>query len=210
MQTQETNWDICLMKRRFALREMETRLNILNEEFKVMHQHNPIDHIVSRIKSQQAIEEKLRRKGFSVSEKLAERYIRDIAGLRIICSFTDDVYHISRLLEQQADLRLTQKKDYIENPKPNGYQSLHLIIEVPVNRTTISEMIQVEVQIRTMAMDVWASLEHKMYYKFRHDVPKYLQNNLKESAQILYELDEKMNTLKKEINMFHDLPSIRI
>lgn len=210
MQTGEKDWKICLMKRRFALREMETRLHILNEEFKVLHEHNPIDHMISRIKSPHAIEEKLIRKGFPVTESMAEEHIRDIAGLRIICSFTDDVYHISRLIEEQTDLRLTQKKDYIEKPKPNGYQSLHLIVEVPVNLTTAAEFIQVEVQIRTMAMDVWASLEHKMYYKFRHDVPKYLQENLRESAVTLYELDEKMNTLKKEINMFHTLPSIRI
>lgn len=129
-----------------------------------------------------------------------KEHINDIAGVRIICSFISDIYNVVNVLKQHEDLRIVKVKDYIQTPKPNGYRSLHLIIEMPVNLTNRVEYVKAEIQIRTIAMDFWASLEHKIYYKLNNDVPKQLTDELKEAAEIAHYLDEKMLGIKKEVD----------
>ncbi|WP_034429938.1 GTP pyrophosphokinase, partial [Caldisalinibacter kiritimatiensis] len=167
-------WKNLIMIYKFALMEITTKLNILNEEFEFFHLHNPIEHIKSRVKSMDSLKEKLIRKGYEVNIENAKKFINDIAGARIICSFTSDIYTIYELIKKQSNLKVVEVKDYIKNPKPNGYRSLHLLVEVPVFLTNRIEEVRVEIQIRTIAMDFWASLEHRIFYKFNKDVPKEL------------------------------------
>ncbi|MBD5074715.1 GTP pyrophosphokinase YwaC, partial [Xanthomonas citri pv. citri] len=143
---------------------------------------------------------KLMRKGCEITTKEMKEHIHDIAGVRIICSFISDIYNVVNVLKQHEDLRIVKVKDYIQTPKPNGYRSLHLIIEMPVNLTNRVEYVKAEIQIRTIAMDFWASLEHKIYYKLNNDVPKQLTDELKEAAEIAHYLDEKMLGIKKEVD----------
>lgn len=140
------------------------------------------------------------RKGCEITTKEMKEHIHDIAGVRIICSFISDIYNVVNVLKQHEDLRIVKVKDYIQTPKPNGYRSLHLIIEMPVNLTNRVEYVKAEIQIRTIAMDFWASLEHKIYYKLNNDVPKQLTDELKEAAEIAHYLDEKMLGIKKEVD----------
>ena len=135
-----------------------------------------------------------------MTTKEMKEHIHDIAGVRIICSFISDIYNVVNVLKQHEDLRIVKVKDYIQTPKPNGYRSLHLIIEMPVNLTNRVEYVKAEIQIRTIAMDFWASLEHKIYYKLNNDVPKQLTDELKEAAEIAHYLDEKMLGIKKEVD----------
>lgn len=140
------------------------------------------------------------RKGCEITTKEMKEHIHDIAGVRIICSFISDIYNVVNVLKQHEDLRIVKVKDYIQTPKPNGYRSLHLIIEMPVNLTNRVEYVKAEIQIRTIAMDFWASLEHKIYYKLNNEVPKQLTDELKEAAEIAHYLDEKMLGIKKEVD----------
>ncbi|SDD48954.1 putative GTP pyrophosphokinase [Paenibacillus sp. UNCCL117] len=191
-----------MMMYKFALDVMETRIGILVEEFQFLHEYNPIEHTKSRLKSPESILNKLYRKGGEMSFPGIREHIKDIAGLRITCSFLSDIYVISDMLKNQPDLNVLEEKDYIRNPKPNGYQSLHLLIEVPVNMSDRQERVCIEVQIRTIAMDFWASLEHKIYYKYKQDneqVPSRLLEELKEAAQSAYALDRQMERLHKEV-----------
>lgn len=188
-----------MMMYKFALREMETKIEILREEFQLLHDYNPIEHINSRLKSPESIMKKLHRKGGANSLAEIREQVRDIAGIRITCSFISDIYKISDMLQSQSDLRTISVKDYIANPKPNGYKSLHLLVAVPVFLSDRQELVYVEVQIRTIAMDFWASLEHKIFYKYKQSVPQSLLQELKEAADAAYELDQKMERLHKEI-----------
>jgi putative GTP pyrophosphokinase len=188
-----------MMMYKFALDVMETRLDILTEEFQLLHEYNPIENTKSRLKSPESIIKKLFRKGCDISFPSISENIKDIAGLRITCSFISDIYRISEMLKQQGDLRVIAEKDYIKQPKPNGYQSLHLLIEVPVSMSDRQEYVCIEVQIRTIAMDFWASLEHKIYYKYNEAVPARLLEELKEAADSASALDRKMERLHKEI-----------
>ncbi|WP_376768642.1 GTP pyrophosphokinase [Paenibacillus foliorum] len=191
-----------MMMYKFALDEMETRIEILVEEFQFLHEYNPIEHTKSRLKSPESILNKLYRKGGDISFPSIRNHIKDIAGLRITCSFISDIYVISELLKNQSDLNVLEEKDYIKNPKPNGYQSLHLLIEVPVFMSDRQERVCMEVQIRTIAMDFWASLEHKIYYKYnlsKQTVPARLLEELKEAANAASALDKQMERLHKEI-----------
>ncbi|NLY47067.1 MAG: GTP pyrophosphokinase family protein [Tissierella sp.] len=188
-----------LMSYKFGLEEVKTKINILNEEFQYIHDYNPIEHVKSRIKSPESILEKLSRKGLDISLYSIKENIRDIAGIRIVCSFVSDIYIISEMLQKQQDLKVIKYQDYIKNPKDNGYRSLHLILEVPVFMSDRVEDVCVEVQIRTIGMDFWASLEHKIYYKYNNDVPQRLKDELKEAAITVYQLDKKMENLNKEI-----------
>lgn len=190
-----------MMQYKFALSEVETKIEILKEEFQLLHDYNPIEHTKSRLKSPESILKKVHRKlGY---EKLAFSHIRnsitDIAGIRITCSFISDIYRISDMLQQQRDLTVIEIKDYIKNPKPNGYRSLHLLVEVPVFMSDREELVIVEIQIRTIAMDFWASLEHKIFYKYNQAVPTLLLEELKEAADTAAELDVKMEQLHKEV-----------
>lgn len=140
------------------------------------------------------------RKGCDVTTQEMKEHIHDIAGVRIICSFISDIYNVAEVLKQHKDLKIVKVKDYIKHPKPNGYRSLHLIIEIPVYLTNRVEYVKAEIQIRTIAMDFWASLEHKIYYKLNNEVPKHLTDELKEAADIAHYLDEKMLGIKKEVD----------
>lgn len=188
-----------MMMYQFALEELETKISILNDEFLVLHEYNPIEHTKSRVKTLESIMMKMYRKGISGGLPGIRENIRDIAGLRITCSFLDDIYWISRMLQNQSDIHVVEMKDYIQNPKPNGYRSLHLILQVPVFMSDRQELVYVEVQIRTIAMDFWASLEHKIFYKYEGDVPPRMVDELKEAADSAAALDKKMEKLHNEI-----------
>ena len=175
-----------------ALMEIETKFRVLNEEFSLEHDRNPIEAIKTRLI------EKMHRKNISFSMEAIENNLFDIAGIRVICSFPDDIYFLADCLLEQDDVFLVEKKDYIANPKPNGYRSLHLIVETPIFLEHNKKMMKVEVQLRTMAMDFWASLEHKLKYK--KDIEfEQLTQDLKECADASAELDLKMNHIRKQI-----------
>lgn len=188
-----------MMVYKFALQEVETKIDILQEEFQLLHDYNPIEHTKSRLKTPESIMKKLYRKGGAGAMHEIRESIKDIAGIRITCSFVSDIYHISSMLQGQSDLEIIAVKDYIQNPKPNGYKSLHLLVKVPVFMSDRQESVYVEVQIRTIAMDFWASLEHKIFYKFNGTVPQRLLDELKEAADSADELDEKMEQLHQEV-----------
>jgi len=194
------DWKNELLVYKFALDEMDTKFSIISQEYNLIHGHNPIEHTKSRIKSFESIVNKLARKGCDITTQCAKEYIHDIAGVRIICSFIQDIYNIIDVLRQREDLKILEVKDYIQHPKPNGYRSLHLIVEIPVYLTNRVEYVKVEIQVRTIAMDFWASLEHKIYYKLQNDVPHQLTDELKEAADIAHYLDEKMQNIKREID----------
>ncbi|MBP3039930.1 GTP pyrophosphokinase family protein [Bacillaceae bacterium Marseille-Q3522] len=193
-----------MMAYKFALDEMNTKINILKDEFSYMHDYNPIEHVNSRIKSPESILKKINKKGCEMSLSSIRRNIKDIAGIRITCSFLSDIYVLSEMLKKQKDIKLIESKDYIKFPKPNGYQSLHLILQIPVFMSDREQLVNVEVQIRTIAMDFWASLEHKIYYKYKKEVPQKLLAELKEAATVAAGLDQKMEKLNKEIKTYKD------
>ena len=193
-----------MMMYKFALDEMETKIEILKEEFQLLHDYNPIEHTKSRVKSPESIMHKIYRKNCAFSLPVIKETIQDIAGLRITCSFVSDIYRIHDMLKVQKDLTIVQVKDYIATPKLNGYQSLHLLVEVPVYMSDRQEKVMVEVQIRTIAMDFWASLEHKLYYKYNKAVPEHLVRELKEAADSAAALDQKMERLHREVQLLQE------
>ncbi|MGX1793927.1 GTP pyrophosphokinase [Microbacterium sp. NPDC055312] len=182
----------------FGMREVETKISILRDEFTHMHAYNPIEHVKSRVKTPDSIVEKVARKGIEADFDVIRREITDIAGVRVTCSFVSDVYRLFDLLTQQDDVTVRTVKDYIAEPKPNGYRSLHAIVEVPVFLSTGPVAIPVEVQFRTIAMDFWASLEHKIHYKFAGRVPAHLVQSLTDAAEAAGELDVRMERLHRE------------
>ncbi|MGO1507816.1 MAG: GTP pyrophosphokinase [Microbacteriaceae bacterium] len=183
----------------FGMREIETKISILRDEFTHDHSYNPIEHVKSRLKTPDSIVEKIARRGIDDPdfERIREE-ITDIAGVRVTCSFVADVYQLFDLLTKQDDITVRIVKDYITNPKPNGYKSLHAIIDVPVFLSTGPLLVPVEVQFRTIAMDFWASLEHKIYYKFSNQVPSHLVESLTDAAAAASELDARMERLHRE------------
>ncbi len=188
----------------FGMREVETKISILRDEFTHDHAYNPIEHVKSRLKSPDSIVEKVARKGIEEPDFTHIReQITDIAGVRVTCSFVTDVYRLFDLLTQQDDITVRTVKDYIASPKPNGYKSLHAIVEVPVFLSTGPMPIPVEVQFRTIAMDFWASLEHKIYYKFANQVPTHIVDSLTDAAEAAAELDTRMERLHREA---HGMP----
>lgn len=188
-----------MMLYQFGIDELNTKIDILKQEFQYIHDYSPIEHVKSRIKSPESILKKVQRKNLDLSLPSIKENIKDIAGIRITCSFISDIFEISRMLENQSDIEVVEKKDYINYPKPNGYQSLHLIVKIPVFMSNGIENVYVEVQIRTIGMDFWASLEHKIYYKFDNEVPAYLSKELKNAADTVAMLDKKMEVLHEEI-----------
>ena len=189
-----------LMRYRFALDETTTKINILRDEFAYAHDYNPIEHVSGRLKTPESIFAKVRRLDVPLDLAAIGREIRDIAGLRIICSFTSDVYRVAHLLAGQQDMRLAEVKDYIARPKPNGYRSLHLIVEIPVFLTDGRHGVFVEIQLRTVAMDFWASLEHKIYYKYDGAVPMTLFDDLLTASHTAAELDVRMESLHRRVH----------
>ena len=182
-----------------ALQEVSTKLNILNEEFQHIHRYNPIEHIGTRIKSPESIVKKLKKNGHESSIENMILYVNDIAGVRLICSFTSDIYKLAKMIASQNDLKVLEIKDYIKNPKESGYKSYHMIVTVPIFLSDHIVETKVEIQIRTIAMDFWASLEHKIYYKFEGNAPAYISKQLRECAKMVSSLDERMLQLNDEI-----------
>ncbi|GAA0995415.1 MULTISPECIES: GTP pyrophosphokinase [Nocardiopsidaceae] len=193
-----------LMSYKFAIDTTMAKVNILNEEFRYVHDHNPIEHVSSRLKSPASIMEKARRRNCSLDLGDIRATILDIAGIRITCSFVSDVYTIRDMLAGHEDIRVTEVKDYVEAPKANGYRSLHLLVETPVRMSDRTEQVPVEIQIRTIAMDFWASLEHKIYYKYAKDVPRDLLDELREAAETANRLDVTMERLHNEVRELGD------
>ncbi len=182
-----------------ALRQIETKMQTLNEEFQHVHNYNPIEHIKARIKTPESIVKKLKRNGYESTIENMVAYINDIAGIRIICSFTSDVYRIAEGISAQKDIRVLEVKDYITYPKASGYKSYHMIVTIPVYLTDRVADTKVEIQIRTVAMDFWASLEHKIHYKFEGDAPEHIKNELVECARMVSDLDAHMLSLNEQI-----------
>jgi len=195
-----------LLEYQFGLREVETKLSILRDEFQLTHAYNPIEHVSSRVKSADSLIDKVMRKGISGDFDTIRAHITDIAGVRVTTSFTGDAYRLFDLLTQQDDITLREVKDYIAEPKPNGYKSLHAIVEVPVFLSSGKVDVAVEVQFRTIAMDFWASLEHKIYYKYSGAVPDGLIAELKNAADSAGELDTRMERLHTELHGRHHSP----
>jgi putative GTP pyrophosphokinase len=182
-----------------AIREISTKLEILNDEFKYSKDRNPIHEIKSRIKTPESIYQKLVERGHDLSVESARKNLTDIAGIRVICPYIDDIYLIANLLTSQADVGVIRRTDYIKDPKPNGYRSLHLIVTIPVFLSDRTEIVNVEVQIRTIAMDFWASLEHELTYKLASRKTEDVLKELKECADIISSTDNRMQNLYNDI-----------
>lgn len=183
-----------------GIKEVRTKLEILDDEFKIKHDHNPIHHMEYRLKSVNSILGKLEKRGLEVSLDSIVTNLTDIAGVRVICNYVSDVYKIADLLIKQSDIKLIAKKDYIKHPKENGYRSLHLVVEVPIFLAEKVQPTTVEIQIRTIAMDFWASLEHHLRYKADNEVPDGVRDELIECAKTISNLDYKMQGIHEELN----------
>lgn len=189
-----------MMMYRCALREVTTKFEVLNEEFSLMNNRNPVESIKTRIKSPESIYEKMKRKGYAFTVESIRENIFDVAGVRIICSFPSDIFKLAEMLTRQDDIRVIAVKDYITNPKPNGYRSYHLIVEIPIFLANCTELMKVEVQFRTIAMDFWASLEHKLKYKKNIEDADRIAADLKDCAERISALDLKMQSIREEID----------
>jgi len=187
-----------------GLRIVAAKLDILNEDFRNFYPINPIEHIKSRMKSPESMADKLSKKGLAITADNAREHLFDIAGIRIICSFTKDIHRLVEIIKKQSDIVITDEKDYVNNPKPSGYRSYHIIAEVPVYLTEREENVPVEIQIRTEAMDFWASLEHKVRYKYKEEIPKHLSDELIVCADKIAELDERMFLIHEVINLINN------
>ena len=192
-------WKSVMLLYHAALRELDTKISILNEEFQQTHQYNPIEYVKSRVKSPESIVKKLKRYGYEDSMENMVTYCNDIAGLRIVCSFTSDIYRMADMIGRQNDITVISIKDYIKSPKESGYKSYHMLVSVPIFLSDKVVDTKVEIQIRTIAMDFWASLEHKIYYKFEGNAPDYISKDLRECSGIVSMLDAKMLSLNEAI-----------
>ena len=167
-----TSWETVIFLYNSALKEVGTKVDILNDEFRHVHKYNPIEYVKSRIKSPESIVKKLKRHGYESTIDNMVKHINDIAGIRVVCSFTSDIYRLAEMIGRQNDLTVVSIKDYIKNPKESGYKSYHMLVTVPIFLSNGVVDTKVEIQIRTIAMDFWASLEHKIYYKFEGNAPE--------------------------------------
>jgi len=183
-----------------AVREVRTKVEILDGEFRVRYSRNPIHHIDTRLKSPASIVEKLSRKGLPQTLEAIEQNLTDIAGVRIVCNYVEDIYHIADLLLRQRDVELVRRRDYIQEPKESGYRSLHLVIRIPVFLSSHTELVPVEVQIRTIAMDFWATLEHQLRYKSDLETTQKLRRRLQRCAEQSAQLDQEMQSIYREIH----------
>ncbi|MCL2204036.1 MAG: GTP pyrophosphokinase family protein [Defluviitaleaceae bacterium] len=186
---------------RCALRNMEMRMDILLEDFENIQKHNPIEHVKLRVKSYESIAQKLHRQDHPITAESARQNLTDIAGLRCICAYTRDIFTIANVFKNQPDIKLIKERNYIDKPKPSGYRSHHLVFEVPVYLSGEILRLPVEVQIRTQAMDFWASLEHKIRYKYKSGIPIHLAEGLKECAAKISDLDERMYKIQELIDI---------
>ena len=193
------SWETVMFLYNSALKEVGTKLEILNDEFVHIHKYNPIEYIKSRIKTPESIVKKLKKAGLESTIENMITYVKDIAGIRIVCSFTSDIYRLAEMIGKQNDLTVVSVKDYIKHPKDSGYKSFHMIVTVPIFLSDRIVNTKVEIQIRTIAMGFWASLEHKIYYKFEGNAPEYISEDLKACAEIVSNLDAKMLSLNEAI-----------
>ena len=193
------SWETMMFLYNSALKEVGTKLEILNDEFVHIHNYNPIEYIKSRIKTPESIVKKLKKGGYESTIENMVTYVKDIAGIRIVCSFTSDIYKMAEMIGRQNDLTVISVKDYMKHPKESGYKSYHMIVSVPIFLSNRVVDTKVEIQIRTIAMDFWASLEHKIYYKFEGNAPEYISRDLRECAEIVSNLDAKMLSLNQAI-----------
>lgn len=198
------SWETLMFLYNAALKEINTKIDILNDEFQHIYHYTPIEHIKSRIKTPTSIVNKLKKNGYETSVENMVRHVNDIAGIRIICSFTSDIYLIADMITKQRDLKVVSVKDYITHPKVSGYQSYHILVTVPIHLTQGIVDTIVEIQIRTIAQDFWASLEHKIYYKFEGNAPDYIRRELQECANIVSNLDRRMLSLNEKIQEFSE------
>lgn len=196
-----TRFQEVMMMYRCAVREVQTKLEVLNDEFKTRSKRNPIDSIRCRIKSPMSIFEKLERKGFGLSIQSIIDNLNDVAGVRVVCPFISDIYDVAHMLISQDDVEVMEVKDYIKNPKPNGYRSLHYVVIIPIFLSSGKEYMKVEVQIRTIAMNFWASLEHQMHYKqFENNEMPDIVNELTLCAESIYNTDVRMQEIREDIH----------
>ncbi len=192
------------LRYKFAIDEVTTKISILREEFEQTHDHSPIEHVRSRLKSTESLFAKVARRGCEPTLGAIQQQIHDIAGVRVVCPFVSDVYWIKDMLVRQSDVTVVEVEDYIARPKPNGYRSLHLIIRVPVYLSDRTEHVSVELQLRTIAMDFWASVEHSIYYKYDGTVPAELLGELSSAASTAADLDATMARLRGEVRTLQD------
>ena len=193
------SWKTVMLIYNSALKEVGTKLEILNDEFQHVHRYNPIEYIKSRIKSPESIVKKLKRYGCESTISNMTEYVNDIAGIRIVCSFISDIYRMAEMIGRQNDLTVVSVKDYIKHPKKSGYKSYHMLVTIPIFLSDRVIDTKVEIQIRTIAMDFWASLEHKIYYKFEGNAPDYISRELRECSGIISMLDAKMLSLNEAV-----------
>ncbi|MCI9426367.1 MAG: GTP pyrophosphokinase family protein [Eubacterium sp.] len=198
------SWKTVMLIYNSALKEVGTKLEILNDEFQHVHQYNPIEYIKSRIKSPESIVKKLKRHGCESTISNMTEYINDIAGIRIVCSFISDIYRMAEMIGRQNDLTVVSVKDYIKHPKRSGYKSYHMLVTIPIFLSDRVIDTKVEIQIRTIAMDFWASLEHKIYYKFEGNAPEYISQELRECSGMISMLDAKMLSLNEAVGKTKD------
>ncbi len=193
------SWKVVILIYNSALKQIGIKLEILNDEFQHVHRYNPIEHIKSRIKTSESIVKKLKKHGYESTIQNMIEHVNDIAGIRVICSFTSDIYRIADMIRNQSDIKVIAVKDYIITPKTSGYKSYHMLVSVPVFLSDRIIDTKVEIQIRTVAMDFWASLEHKIHYKFEGNAPAYIKNELIDCARMVSDLDAKMLRLNEEV-----------
>ena len=193
------SWEEIILVYSSALKQINTKIEVLNDEFQHVHRYNPIEHIKSRVKTPESIVKKLKRHGLESTIENMVKYVNDIAGIRIICSFSSDIHRIADMIADQSDIKVIRVKDFTQTPKPSGYRSYHMVVTVPVYLSDRIVDTKVEIQIRTVAMDFWASLEHKIQYKFEGEAPARINEELMECAQMVSELDDKMLSLNEEI-----------
>lgn len=197
--TEVDSWKEVTLIYNSALKEIGTKLEILNDEFQHVHRYNPIEHIKSRLKTPESIVKKLKKYGYESTITNMVKYVNDIAGVRVICSFTSDIYRIAEMIAKQDDIKVISIKDYIEAPKASGYKSYHMLVTIPIFLSDRIVDAKVEIQIRTVAMDFWASLEHKIHYKFEGNAPQKIKDELIECAKMVSDLDARMLSLNEQV-----------
>ncbi len=192
-----------MLKYNFALQLLETQFNILIKEFEFKNKYNPVEHMKSRLKTEKSIIDKLNKKGYEVTTKNMISHVHDIIGIRIVCSFLDDVYDIVDIIKSSKQFKIKEEKDYIKNPKSTGYMSYHLIVLVPIYLNETVEHVEAEIQIRTSAMDFWASIDHKVQYKFPSEIPEEVKKEMYNCSLDIRKLDEKMQQLNEFVNKYN-------
>ena len=198
-ESQIETWQEVILVYNAALKQINTKLEILNDEFQHVHQYNPIEHIKSRIKTSESIVKKLRRHGYESTIENMVKYVNDIAGIRVICSFTSDIYRIAEMIRLQNDIHVIAVKDYIRLPKASGYKSYHMLVTVPVFLSDRTVDVKVEIQIRTLAMNFWAIIEHSLQYKYKENMPDEVRGRLLRAAKAVDALDMEMSSVRDEI-----------